>query len=153
MTLLNTFLQQPASAGSGSWGFLFYGVIIIAIIIFFVWGKNKNKNYSTMSLVSNSKPQKTVNIKPVDDSNYGETLNINTMNYKVKPFIAKLSSKGSAADVASQVESFISQEASDGWEFVSCGNIDTQIAGSSGCFGIGATPGGATSIMVLVFKK
>lgn len=152
MTLLNTFLQQPASAGSGSWGFLFYGVIIIAIIIFFVRGKNKNKNknYSTMSL---DQTPKTVNIKPVGNFNYGETLNINTMNYKVKPFIAKLSSKGSAADVASQVESFISQEASDGWEFVSCGNIDTQISGSNGCFGIGATPGSSTSIMVLVFKK
>jgi hypothetical protein len=75
------------------------------------------------------------------------------MNYKVKPFIAKVSNKGSAADVASQVESFISQETSDGWEFVSCGNIDTQIAGSDGCFGIGAKPGSSTSIMVIVFKK
>lgn len=75
------------------------------------------------------------------------------MNYKVKPFIAKLSSGGSSADVASQVGSFISQETSDGWEFVSCGNVDTQIAGTSGCFGIGATPASSTSIMVLVFKK
>ncbi len=75
------------------------------------------------------------------------------MNYKVKPFIVKVSSKGSASDVASQVESFISQESSDGWEFVSCGNIDTQIEGSNGCFGIGAKPASSTSIMVLVFKK
>lgn len=75
------------------------------------------------------------------------------MNYKVKPFIAKVSSKGSSTDVASQVESFINQETSDGWEFVSCGNIDTQVAGSNGCFGIGATPGSSTSTMVLVFKK
>jgi hypothetical protein len=75
------------------------------------------------------------------------------MNYKVKPFIAQVSSKGSSADVASQVASFINQETSDGWEFVSCGNIDTQISGTSGCFGIGATPGSSTSTMVLVFKK
>lgn len=75
------------------------------------------------------------------------------MNYKVKPFIAKVGNKGSSADVASQVESFINQETSDGWEFVSCGNIDTQISGTSGCFGIGATPASSTSIMVLVFKK
>lgn len=75
------------------------------------------------------------------------------MNYKVKPFIVKVSSKGSADDVASQVQSFINQETSDGWEFVSCGNIDTQIEGSNGCFGIGATPASSTSIMVLVFKK
>jgi hypothetical protein len=75
------------------------------------------------------------------------------MNYKVKPFIVKLSSNGSSSDVASQVESFISQETSDGWEFVSCGNIDVQIAGTNGCFGMGATPSSSTSTMVLVFKK
>lgn len=75
------------------------------------------------------------------------------MNYKVKPFIVKVSSNGSPSDVASQVESFINQETSDGWEFVSCGNIDVQIAGTSGCFGMGATPSSSTSTMVLVFKK
>ena len=75
------------------------------------------------------------------------------MNYKVKPFIAKVSSGGTAADVTSQVDSFISQETADGWELVSCGNIDTQVAGTSGCFGIGATPASSTSIMVFVFKK
>lgn len=75
------------------------------------------------------------------------------MNYKVKPFIARLSKGESSSDVANQVESFISQETSDGWEFVSCGNIDVQIAGTSGCFGMGATPSSSTSTMVLVFKK
>jgi hypothetical protein len=75
------------------------------------------------------------------------------MSYKVKPFIARVSSQGSSTDVASQVESFINQETSDGWEFVSCGNIDTQIAGSNGCFGIGAKPASSSSTMVLVFKK
>ena len=75
------------------------------------------------------------------------------MNYKVKPFIAQVSSKGSTTDVANQVNSFIDQETSDGWEFVSCGNIDTQISGTNGCFGIGVTPGSLTSTMVLVFKK
>jgi hypothetical protein len=75
------------------------------------------------------------------------------MSYKVKPFIAKVSNKGNADDVAGQVQSFINQEATDGWEFVSCGNIDTEIEGSNGCFGIGATPSSSTSIMVLVFKK
>lgn len=75
------------------------------------------------------------------------------MEYKVKPFMVKVSSNGSPSDVASQVQSYISQETSDGWEFVSCGNIDTQIAGNAGCFGIGATPVSSTSTMVLVFKK
>ena len=75
------------------------------------------------------------------------------MEYKVKPFSVKISNDGSAGQVASQVASFISQETNDGWELVSCGNIDTQIEGSSGCFGIGAKPASSTSIMVLVFKK
>jgi hypothetical protein len=75
------------------------------------------------------------------------------MNYKVKPFIAKISKGGSSSDAANQVESFINQETNDGWEFVSCGNIDTQIAGTDGCFGIGAKPGSSTSVLVLVFKK
>jgi hypothetical protein len=75
------------------------------------------------------------------------------MDYKVKPFIAQVSNKGNSTDVANQVESFINQETSGGWEFVSCGNIDTQISGTSGCFGIGATPASSTSTMVLVFKK
>ena len=75
------------------------------------------------------------------------------MDYKVKPFIAKISGSGNASDVANQVQTFINQETADGWEFVSCGNIDTEIAGSSGCFGIGAKPSSSTSIMVLVFKK
>lgn len=75
------------------------------------------------------------------------------MNYKVKPFVAKVSTGGTAADVANQVDSFIRQETADGWELISCGNIDTQIAGTSGCFGIGATQASSTSTMVLVFKK
>ena len=75
------------------------------------------------------------------------------MEYKVKPFISQVSSGGSSAEVANQVSSLINEETSEGWEFVSCGNIDTQIEGTSGCFGIGATPASSTSIMVLVFKK
>ena len=75
------------------------------------------------------------------------------MNYKVKPFIAQVNSNGSSDDVANQVNLFINQETSDGWEFVSCGNIDTRISGTNGCFGIGATLGSSTSTMVLIFKK
>jgi hypothetical protein len=75
------------------------------------------------------------------------------MEYKVKPFIAKVSRGGTASDVANQVNSFINQETADGWELLSCGNIDTHIEGTNGCFGIGAKPGSSTSILVLVFKK
>jgi hypothetical protein len=74
-------------------------------------------------------------------------------NFKCVPFMAKISGNATSSDVAGQVESFIQQNASEGWEFVSCGNIDTEIAGNNGCFGIGAKPGSSTSILVLVFKK
>ena len=75
------------------------------------------------------------------------------MEYKVRPFTASISGKGTSSSVAGQVESFINSESSGGWEFVSCGNIDTIIAGSDGCFGIGAKPSTNTSVLVLVFKK
>lgn len=75
------------------------------------------------------------------------------MEFKVIPFRATVSNKGSNADSANQVQSTINQYSNDGWEFVSCGNIDTTIAGSGGCFGLGATPPTNTSVLVLVFKK
>lgn len=75
------------------------------------------------------------------------------MAYKVKPFVAQVSSTSGSSVVAEQVASFIEQESVDGWEFVSCGNIDTTIAGSGGCFGFGVKPSTSTSIMVLIFKK
>jgi len=75
------------------------------------------------------------------------------MEYKVKPIVVKISSNGNSGDAANQVQSAINQETSAGWEFVSCGNIDTEVSGSSGCFGIGAKPSSSVSIMVLVFKK
>lgn len=75
------------------------------------------------------------------------------MNYKVRPFIAKVTQKGTSDDVASQVELFIEKEATDGWKFLGCGNIQTSVAGSSGCFGFGSTPGSTTSVMVIIFGK
>lgn len=75
------------------------------------------------------------------------------MAYKVKPFIAKVSNKGSTEDVAYQVEAFIEKESMDGWKFLGCGNIHTNVAGTNGCFGIGATPGTSTSVMVIIFGK
>lgn len=75
------------------------------------------------------------------------------MEYKVKPFTAKVSSNDGASIVGAQVQRAIEQECTDGWEFVCAGNVDTEIEGSNGCFGFGAKPGGSTSIMVLVFRK
>ncbi len=62
------------------------------------------------------------------------------MKYKVVPFAAAVSSTGDASHVASQVEGIISSNASSGWEFVGVYQLQTFKAGSSGCFGLGATP-------------
>ena len=62
------------------------------------------------------------------------------MQYKVVPFAAAVSNTGDASHVASQVESIISGHASSGWEFVGVYQLQTFKAGSSGCFGFGATP-------------
>ncbi len=75
------------------------------------------------------------------------------MTYKVKPFIAKVSSKCSTEDVANQLESFIEKESTVGWKFMGYGNIHTNIAGTNGCFGFGSTPASATSVMVMIFSK
>jgi hypothetical protein len=75
------------------------------------------------------------------------------MSYKVVPFSASIKSNGSPADVALQVSACIQRETSSGWELVSCGNIDTNVAGSMGCFGIGAKPSTTTSVLVLIFKQ
>ena len=75
------------------------------------------------------------------------------MNYKVLPISVQIAANGNVGQVSAQVESAISQQASSGWEFVSCGNIDTSVAGSNGCFGLGAKPATSTSVLVLIFKQ
>jgi len=75
------------------------------------------------------------------------------MEYKVKPIVVKIGNSGNSTDAANQVQLAINQETASGWEFVSCGNIDTEISGSNGCFGFGGKPATSTSILVLVFKK
>ena len=75
------------------------------------------------------------------------------MNYKVIPYTAVISGRGTNDDVAKSVEETIQQQAGQGWEFVSCGNIDTVVKGSAGCFGVNAKPDSLVSVLVLVFKK
>ena len=73
--------------------------------------------------------------------------------YKVVSFQASISSTGSGQDVAVALQRAIDQEATSGWEFVQIQELTTFVAGSSGCFGLGATPGTTTSMAVLVFKR
>ena len=73
--------------------------------------------------------------------------------YKVLPFQANISNTGSSKDVAADVQRIIDSEVSTGWEFVQIQELTTFVAGSSGCFGLGATPGTTTSMSLLIFRK
>jgi len=75
------------------------------------------------------------------------------MNYKVVPFKASISNTDDASAAAHQLEGLISTQAGAGWEYVRLEKVDTFVAGSSGCFGLGATPGQNTSIAMAVFRK
>jgi hypothetical protein len=73
--------------------------------------------------------------------------------YHVVSFQASISHTGSHQDVAAGIQSIIEQETAAGWEFVQIQELTTFVAGSMGCFGLGATPAHTTSMAVLIFKK
>ena len=75
------------------------------------------------------------------------------MEYKVIPFNANLGQKDGAEKAAEQLQSLIDTLLSEGYEFVSMGNIDSLVAPESGCLGFGAKPGYTASVAVAVFKK
>ena len=75
------------------------------------------------------------------------------MEYKVIPFKASIGNAEGADAAASQLQTLIAAQASGGWDYVRLEQVDTFVAGSSGCFGIGATPGVNTSIAMAVFRK
>jgi hypothetical protein len=75
------------------------------------------------------------------------------MQYKVIPFKASLSNAGTSNNVANQLQQTIDSQTIDGWEYQGMENISTFVAGSSGCFGFGATSGYTTSVQVLVFVQ
>ncbi len=73
--------------------------------------------------------------------------------HKVVPFQASISNTGSSRDVAVGLQRVIDQETASDWEFVQIQELTTFVAGSAGCFGLGATPGTTTSMAVLIFRK
>lgn len=75
------------------------------------------------------------------------------MQYQVVPFTANIANNGSAADAAAQLEQLIQQFAAHGWHYVRLERVYTEVAGHSGCFGIGATPARHTSITMVVFQR
>ena len=75
------------------------------------------------------------------------------MQYRVMPFVASLSSKEGSSAAAQQLERLCNEQTAQGWEFMGLETVETFIAGSSGCFGIGATPSVSTSFSMAVFRK
>ena len=75
------------------------------------------------------------------------------MEYRVVPFVASIAMNDGAGAAASQLQAMIAQQASEGWEYVRLENVETHIAGNSGCFGLGATPDRTVSVSMIVFRK
>jgi hypothetical protein len=73
--------------------------------------------------------------------------------YKVVPFIAAINSLEGSPQVATQLEQLVQTWAENGWEYVRLESVATYVAGSSGCFGLGATPGRMTSYSMVVFRR
>ena len=75
------------------------------------------------------------------------------MNYKVVPFVAKITQKDTTSTVAEQLQNLITEYSSQGWDYVRLENVETQVAPENGCFGFGAKPGFNTILKMVVFKK
>lgn len=75
------------------------------------------------------------------------------MNYKVVPFVARITQKDTTAVVADQLQNIINEYNKDGWEYVRLESVETQVAPDNGCFGFGGKPGFNTVYSMVVFKK
>lgn len=75
------------------------------------------------------------------------------MEFKIVPFSAKITQNDSSSAVASQMQSIINANLAEGWEYMRMDSVQTNVTGTSGCFGIGAQPGYTTSVNVLVFRR
>ena len=76
------------------------------------------------------------------------------MKYKVVPFSCSVSNKQGAAALAAELESLIDKWTTQGWDYVGIEQLQTFVAGSSGCFGVfGATQATTVNVEFVVFKK
>lgn len=75
------------------------------------------------------------------------------MEYKVLPFNASLKRSDSAVDAARQLQQLIDAQRVEGYEYVRLEEITTNVAGTSGCLGIGAKPSFLVTVSVAIFKK
>ncbi len=73
--------------------------------------------------------------------------------YRVVPFVASIGMGQGSQQAAAQLEALIKSWSDEGWEYVRLENVETYVAGSAGCFGIGATPAQVVSYSMAVFKQ
>ena len=75
------------------------------------------------------------------------------MRVKVIPFTAVINRDDTSQVVATQMQSIIDSTIQDGWEYSHMDSVQTSVAATTGCFGIGAQPAFITTFNVLIFKK
>lgn len=73
--------------------------------------------------------------------------------YKVLPFVASIGTQEGSQQAAAQLEGLIQSHAQAGWEYVRLESVETFVAGTQGCFGLGATPAMVRSYSMVVFRK
>lgn len=73
--------------------------------------------------------------------------------YQIIPFTAQITRDDHSGKVAAQMQQIIDRQVADGWEYSHMDTVQTAVAATKGCFGIGAQPGYLTSYNVLVFRK
>lgn len=67
--------------------------------------------------------------------------------------MAQITRGTSISEVANQMQSIIDKHITEGWQYMHMDSVQTSVAGSEGCFGIGAQPGFITTYNVMVFTK
>jgi hypothetical protein len=75
------------------------------------------------------------------------------MPYRVIPFTANIANHEGGGAAAGQLQSLIASVGAEGWEYVRLEQLETHIAGTSGCFGLGATPPVTRTVSLAVFRQ
>jgi|SRR4051812_36623971 hypothetical protein len=77
------------------------------------------------------------------------------MTYQVVPFVAQISNQPgeNAKAAAADLQRLIDHMGGQGWDYVRLEQVETSIAPTKGCFGLGAQPGTSTSYTMAVFRR
>lgn len=73
--------------------------------------------------------------------------------YRVVPFVASIAINEGAHQAAAQLETLVKSWTDNGWEYVRLESVETYVAGTAGCLGLGATQPRMASYSIAVFKQ